>query len=289
MFSPTVATTGFPLKFSFLLFTFIWMTGCDKNEDPGPNENVHALFKYEINGETKTEDAEAFIYDDSIIVMSTEDLSFYFDGIVLQKKNLSQSAFSEVIVSGTYSTNVVEENTGFIQIENWDERNIQISGSFSFNAFDSFDTTNIVTVRSGNFKEISVFRTNQNYYKGKARAKFKNQNIAYRLVNTQLNTEENILEIRLRHPSKNDFTLSLDASLTAGTYNIEDLDAAQFALQYEDRVVEQNLYIESGCTLTIKSIDLTNENLSLEIAGNFSDEFTTPFPIESLDIEVFRY
>ncbi|MCB0661649.1 MAG: hypothetical protein KDC24_02825 [Saprospiraceae bacterium] len=283
-----------PARFTFystfqMLLCFLSISlaiACEKKQDDIIDDSVESLFNYELNGISQDANAEAFIYNDSIIVMTTDDLSFYFDGYSLQKRNLNQSNYSEVIVSGIYSTNVPMETTGFIQIENWDIRNILISGSFQFDAFDSFDTTKTVTVTNGTFEDISIFRTNTDYYKGKVRAKFKNQNIAYRLVNAQWDQTDNTLRIKFSHPSKNDFTLTLDANLDNGTYLLEDLDADQFLLEYEDRQVKQRLFPEVNCKVVIAGKDLDNEKINITISGEFSDEFAAPFPIEDLNIRV---
>jgi hypothetical protein len=256
------------------LFILVLMVACKKKTevilDP-----VEPVFGFYYNGVLQNEMAEAFWYEDSVIIVSTSTLQLAFDGINLNQKELSQASFSEAIIEGAYSSNISDTKSGTIQLTSLNEQQNMVSGKFDFDAFDSFSPEQMISIKDGIFESVPLYKVQDPFYKKKGYGHFQQNEIAYRQVSIKRSSEDTLLKIELNHPTNLNFKIEIKETIQPGTYDLKDLSPGDFSLIYSNGTDDSPLNCLASCQIEIEEIDPVKHDISFSFLGNFKDDSGT--------------
>lgn len=198
------------------------------------------------------------------------------------RKYLNSIKFTQRKTDTGFHTNTTFSSGGSLTIDNFNEKDSTISGTFAYTIASLKDTMEVITVKNGVFKNIPIVSNDKSKIKGTISGKVDNEDFIYPFTTMNIWSNGNFSLGNLNDYIYRGWHFAVP-NLDAGTY-----DALELVKNNDLRISMSNYpkyktfdVINSG-TLKITKNDKVNKTIECSFDGKLSEPFK---PFQSVELK----
>lgn len=180
-----------------------------------------------------------------------------------------------------FHTNTTFSSGGSLTIDNFNEKDSTISGTFAYTIASLKDTTNTITIKNGVFKNIPIVSNDKSKMKGSLNGSVDNEYSVYPFTTTGISQSGNFSAGNSNDYFYRTWHFSVP-NLDLGTYDALELVKNNDLRISMSNYIYKTFNVTNNGTLKITKNDKVNKTIECSFDGNLSEPFK---PFQSVELK----